>query len=135
MLRIILAAFVGIFIWLTLWLGIEKTIAALSPNWFGSHGAAFQSAIENGGQFHPDTAFLITQIIIALVVSLASGFLVALIASENKRAPLIFGFFLLGIGVLKAVMSWPYVPGWYHLLFTLILLPSTVAGGRLRASA
>lgn len=132
MLRIILTAFVGIFIWLVLWLGIEKTIAALSPQWFGANGGAFQAAIENGGQFHPDTAFLITQIIIALVVSLASGFLVAMAAGENKRAPLIFGFFLLAIGILKAVMSWPYVPGWYH---PVILLPMAVAGGRSRTSA
>ena len=60
---------------------------------------------------------------------------VRLIAGENKRAPLILGFLLLALGLLKVVMSWPYVPIWYHLIFTAILLPMTIMGGRLKTSA
>jgi hypothetical protein len=64
-----------------------------------------------------------------------SGFLAALIAGENKRAPLILGFLLLALGLLKAVMSWQYVPIWYHVIFTAILIPMTIVGGRLKAAA
>ena len=60
-----------------------------------------------------------------------SGFLAALIAGENTRTPLILGFLLLAMGLLKVVMSWPYVPIWYHVIFTALLIPMTIMGGKL----
>jgi hypothetical protein len=60
-----------------------------------------------------------------------SGFLAALIAGGNQRAPLVLGFLLLAVGLLKAVMSWQYVPIWYHVIFTAILLPMAMMGGKL----
>jgi hypothetical protein len=53
---------------------------------------------------------LLVHIVLGSIVSVMSGFLAALIAGENKRAPLILGFLLLAFGLLKVVMSWPYVP-------------------------
>jgi len=50
----------------------------------------------------------------------------------NTRAPLILGLLLLALGLLKAVMSWPYVPIWYHVIFTAILLPMAIIGGKLK---
>jgi hypothetical protein len=35
------------------------------------------------------------------------------------------------MGVMKAVMSWPYVPIWYQIIFTAILLPMAIIGGKL----
>jgi hypothetical protein len=61
-----------------------------------------------------------------------AGFVAAVIAGENKRAPLILGVLLLAFGLLKLVMSWQFVPIWYHLTFTAMLLPLAVAGGKLR---
>ncbi len=69
----------------------------------------------------------------AAVVSLLAGFLAALIAGENKRAPLVLGLLLLALGLLKLAMSWAYVPIWYHVVFTAILLPMTMIGGRLKS--
>ena len=63
-----------------------------------------------------------------------AGSLAALIAGENSRAPLVVGCLLLALGVLKAVMSWQYVPIWYHVLFTAILLPMAILGGKLITS-
>jgi hypothetical protein len=60
-----------------------------------------------------------------------AGSLAALVAGENARAPLVLGFVLLALGILKAVMSWPYVPIWYHVIFTVILLPMAILGGKL----
>ena len=70
-------------------------------------------------------------IVLGSIVSVMSGFLAALIAGENKRAPLVLGFLLLAVGLLKVVMSWPYVPIWYHVIFTAILLPMAIMGGKL----
>ena len=50
---------------------------------------------------------------------------------ENSRAPLVVGCLLLALGILKAVMSWQYVPIWYHVIFTAILLPTAIVGGKL----
>ena len=43
----------------------------------------------------------------------------------------IVGILLLAMGIMKAVMSWQYVPIWYHVIFTAILLPMAIVGGRL----
>ncbi|HVF46658.1 MAG TPA: hypothetical protein VNA17_03735, partial [Pyrinomonadaceae bacterium] len=73
-------------------------------------------------------------IVLGAVVSTISGFLAALMAGENKRAPLFLGVLLLAIGLIKAAMSWPYVPIWCHVIFTAILLPMTIIGGKLRSA-
>lgn len=130
MVRIVLGVIAGFFAWVIAWFGSEKILSAIWPE-FGVHQRAFQAAIENGGQFTADTGALLTHIILGSIVSVMSGFLAALIAGGNQRAPLVLGFLLLALGILKAVMSWPYVPIWYHLIFTAILLPMAILGGKL----
>ena len=132
MVRIVFGVIVGFFAWAVVWFGSEKILSAVWPA-FGVHQAAFQAAIEDGGAFTPDSTMLFVHIVLGSIVSLLSGFLSALISGENKRAPLILGFLLLASGLLKAVMSWSLVPIWYHVIFTAILLPMTVLGGRLRS--
>ena len=103
-----------------------------SPEGFGAHQRPFEEAVKNGGQFTADTTMLLTHIVIGSIVSVMAGSLAALIAGENARAPLVVGFLLLAVGLLKAVMSWPYVPIWYHVIFTAILIPMTIMGGKLK---
>jgi uncharacterized membrane protein YwzB len=112
------------------WVGSEKILSAIWPA-FGVHQRAFEEAVKNGGQFTADTTMLLTHIVMGSIVSVLSGFLAALIAGENTRAPLVLGFLLLALGLLKVVMSWPYVPIWYHVIFTAILLPMAIIGGKL----
>ena len=131
MLRIILGVVAGFIVWLMLWVGAERIVSAVWPA-FGSHQAAFQAALTEGAEFTPITAILLIHILLASIVSVISGYLTALIAGENKRASLVLGLLLLALGLLKAVMSWPLVPVWYHLLFTVILLPMTILGSKLR---
>jgi hypothetical protein len=135
MVRIILGVIAGFFAWAILWLGSEKILSATWPQWFGAHQTAFQAAVEHGTQFTADSTILLMHIVLASIVSVASGFLAALIAGENKRAPLVLGFLLVAFGLLKVVMSWPYVPIWYHVIFTAILIPMTIMGGKLKATA
>ena len=49
----------------------------------------------------------------------------------RTRAPLTVGILLLLMGAMKAVMSWQYVPIWYQVIFTAILLPMAIVGGKL----
>jgi len=127
MLRIVLGVVAGFIAWMILWVGIEKIISAIWPA-FGVHQKAFEEAIKNGGQFTADTSALLTHIVLGSIVSVIAGALAALVAGENSRAPLFVGILLLAMGILKAYMSWPYVPIWYHIIFTLLLLPLAIAG-------
>ncbi|HYJ89429.1 MAG TPA: hypothetical protein VEW46_25430 [Pyrinomonadaceae bacterium] len=133
MVRIVLGVIVGFFAWLIMWVVSEKVLSALWPA-FGVHQHAFEEAVKNGGQFTADTNMLLTHIVLGSIVSVMSGFLAALIAGENKRAPLVLGFLLLAVGLLKVVMSWPYVPIWYHVIFTALLIPMTIIGGKLKTA-
>jgi len=131
MLRIVLGIISGFISWMIAWVGSEKILSAIWPEGFGVHQRAFEEAVKNGGQFTADTTMLLTHIVLGSIVSVMSGSLAALIAGENTRAPLVLGFVLLALGILKAVMSWPYVPIWYHVIFTAILLPMAIMGGKL----
>ena len=130
MLRIVLGVIAGFIAWLIVWVGSEKVLSAIWPA-FGVHQRAFEEAIKNGASFTADTTMLLTHIVIGSIVSVMAGILAALIAGENARAPLVVGILLLAIGTAKAVMSWQYVPIWYHVIFTAILLPMAIMGGKL----
>ena len=131
MLRIVWGIISGFISWMIAWVGSEKILSAIWPEGFGVHQRAFEEAVKNGGQFTADTTMLLTHIVLGSIVSVMSGSLAAVIAGENTRAPLVLGFVLLALGILKAVMSWPYVPMWYHVIFTAILLPMAIMGGKL----
>ncbi len=138
MVRIAFGVIAGFFAWAIAWFGSEQILSAIWPEWFGAHQAAFQEAIERGpraGGFIPDSTILLVHIVLGSIVSVMSGFLAALIAGENKRAPLILGFLLLAFGLLKLFMSWANVPIWYHVIFTAILIPMTIMGGKLKTTA
>jgi len=130
MIRIVLGVIAGFIAWLLVWVVSEKIISVVWPA-FGAHQKAFEEAIKNGGSFTAETSALITHIVLGSIVSFAVGSLAALIAGENSRAPLFVGLLLIAMGVLKAVMSWQYVPIWYHVIFTAILLPMAILGGKL----
>ena len=132
MMRIVLGFIAGFFAWLMAWVGIEMILSSLWPESYGVHQLAFQAAIENGGRFTADTTMLLVHIVVGSIVSLMSGFLAALIAGDNTRAPLVLGFLLLALGLLKMLMSWPYVPVWYHVIFTALLISMTIVGGKLK---
>ena len=132
MLRIVLGAIGGFFAWMTVWVGSEKILSAIFPEGYGAHQAAFQAAVENGAsRFTVDTTLLLIHLVQGLVVSVMAGALAALIAGENSRAPLFVGILLLILGALKVAMSWQYVPLWYNVIFTLILVPMAILGGKL----
>lgn len=134
MVRIIVGVVAGFLVWVIVWVGTEQVFSALWPDWFGAHLIAFTAAIKNGGQFTADTTILLMQIVMASLVSVLAGYVAALIARETKRAPLILGILLAAFGLLKVVMSWPYVPLWHHVILMALLFPMTILGGKLKAA-
>ncbi|MEQ1905409.1 MAG: hypothetical protein ABL888_14565 [Pirellulaceae bacterium] len=130
--RIVAGVVAGFVVWIAVWIGAEQILSAIWPDWFGAQQRAFQEAIENGGAFTADSAFLITQVVIGAVVSFLVGLLTASIAGENRRSVVILGFLLLALGILKMSMSWSLVPPWYHATFTLVLFPFAYLGGKLK---
>ena len=136
MLRIILGVIGGLISWMVLFIGIEKIISAVWPA-FGVNQKAFEEAIKDGASsgFTADTTMLVTQLVFGTIVSVMAGYLAALIAGENSRSPLFAGILLLLMGIAKAAMSWQYVPIWYHVVFTAMLLPMAILGGKLISTA
>jgi hypothetical protein len=130
MVRIVLGVVAGFLAWLIGWFGCEKIFSALWPTWYGAQQDAFQAVLINGGQFSAQASFLLTHVACGAAVSLLAGYLAARVARENKRAPVILAVLLLALGVMKMVMSWQYVPVWYHLAFTLQLLVMPIVGGK-----
>jgi hypothetical protein len=135
MVQIALSVIAGFFAWLIVWVGSEKILSAIWPEAIGAHQRAFQAAITDGGQFTADTTLLLVHIVLGTIVSAMAGFLAALIAGENTRAPLILGLVMLALGILKAVMSWRYAPIWYHVIFTALLISMPIVGGKLYTAA
>ena len=133
MLRIVLAIIAGFFAWVIVWFASEKILAVMWPDGFGVHQRAFEEAVKNGGEYTADTTMLITHIVLGSMVSVLAGILTALIAGENTTAPVVLGVVLLALGLLKVVMSRRYAPIWYHVIFTAILLPLAIVGGKLVA--
>lgn len=134
MIRIVLAVIAGFFAWLFAWVGLEKILSAIWPEWYGAHQLAFEAALLIGSPFTPDSTILLIHILCASIVSLMSGFLAIMIAGQSKRAPQILSALLLALGLAKMVMSWPLVPIWYHASFTALLIPMTILGGKLKTA-
>src|SRR5258706_5221567 len=130
MLRIVLGVIAGFIAWLVVWIGSEKILSAIWPA-FGANQKAFEEAVKNGGEYTADTTMLLTHLVLGSAVSAMAGIFAALIARENTSAPLVVGILLLALGLLKAFMSWRYAPIWYHVIFTAILLPMAIIGGKL----
>ena len=132
MIRIIAAVALGFVSWLVVWLSIEKTLSSIWPDWYGSEKKAFEEVLKNGGNFVPTSKVLGLDIVFGALSCLIAGFVSAWIANESSRSPVFVAGLLLLVGVLKLVMSWKYVPLWYHVIFTGLLFPMTVLGGKLK---
>jgi hypothetical protein len=131
MVRIILGVIAGFVAWSILWVGSDQVLMA-TLDWYREHQLAFQKAMFNGESFQASSTILIMHLVRSVIISLISGYLAALVAAENRRAPLILGVLLLLFGIMVQAFAWKYIPVWYHLLFLLLLIPVTMIGGRLR---
>ena len=135
MIRLILGIIVGFVVWTILWLGSEQMLSVLSPGWFGTHQIAFEKATVNKEPFTVETSILLVNLFRGVLITIISGYVAALIAAENRRSTLILGILLLAFGLFVVAMTWSMIPIWYHVLFSLMLIPMTILGGKMRRTA
>lgn len=131
MVRIILGVIVGFIVWSILWVGSDQVLIA-SLNWYRDHQLDFEKAMFNKTPFAPLMSVLIMHIARSVIISLISGYIAAIVANENKKSTLILGILLLLFGAGVEVWAWNYLPVWYHFVFLFLLIPVTIAGGKLK---
>ncbi len=105
---------------------------AVSPDWYGKHHTEFDAAVTNNQPFSVSSTILIIGLIRSVIFSLIAGFVAALIARENTKAPFALGVLLVAFGIFIQSIYWNYVPLWYHIPFLFLLIPMTILGGTLR---
>jgi hypothetical protein len=135
MLRMILGVVTGFFVWMILWVGGSEVISMISPGWYGAHEIAFEKAIFNRTPFEADSAILCIYLVRIVVISLLSGFIAAFIAKETGRTTLALGILLVLGGFGFQLGAWSLLPNWYHAASLILIIPMTLAGGRLQRSA
>ena len=104
-----------------LWIGCNAILAGLYPETLG--GAA---RIEN-------LQLLLLMLFYSVSISLAGGFFTAFLAGRREvQHALAGGLVQLALAAAVQTANWALLPLWYHAAFLLLLVPGTVAGGRLR---
>jgi hypothetical protein len=135
MVRIILGVIVGFIAWSIIWVGGDEGIAMIAPHWYGAHKLAFEKAVFNKEPFDANFAILVLKLVHSIVASVLAGYLASFVANESKRTTLILGVLLLAVGVYFESTYWQQIPIWYHLVFLILLIPMTIAGGKLKKTA
>lgn len=132
MIRIILAVIVGFIAWTIIWLGSDWVLT-MTFDWYAKEQNQFMlAAYSEKGTFQASLSMLLMGIGRSVFASFLVGYLTALIAGENRRSTLILGVLLVATGIYFQAMAWNYLPIWYHLVFLLLLIPVTVAGGKVK---
>jgi len=135
MVRIILGVIVGFIAWSIIWVGGDEAIAMISPQWYGAHKLALEKAVFNKDAFDASSAILVLKLVHSIVASVLAGYLAAFVANESKRTTLMLGILLLAVGIFFEFIYWQQIPIWYHIVFLILLIPMTIAGGRLKKTA
>ncbi len=123
MFRSIVSVAAGATLWGVLWVSGNAGLAA-----------AFPAIIEQGEpMFH--VPMLLTYIAWSVVLSIAAGYLTALVAKRSAfQHTLALGILQLGIGVPTEISYWELLPVWYHLVFLTLLVPGNLVGGWMRVT-
>ncbi len=132
MMRIILGAIIGFFVWTIFLIGSDQIWMALSPEWYARHQNELQAAVNTKTPFMADSTILIIAVLRSAIFSVITGFIAALISKENFKSPLLLGILLLAFGGFIHSMILDNVPFWYHILILLPLIPLTILGGKFR---
>lgn len=131
MLKIILGAIAGFFVWTILWIGSDAMFMAIFAS-YREYMEGFNNALQTKQPFQINSTILFLTLIKSFICSIISGVVAALIAKENTKSTFLLGIFLLAFGAFIQSVYWDYLPLWYHLAFLLMLIPMSVLGGKLR---
>ena len=133
--RIILGVIVGFIVWSILWVGGDEAFATLSPDWYAPPKLAFEKAAFNNTSFEANSTILLFKLLHSVFASLISGYVAVMLSNENRRTTTTLGVILLIVGIAVQASVWSLLPIWYHLIFLALLIPVTIAGGKLKWTA
>ncbi len=133
MLRIILGVISGFVVWTIVWLGTDAVLTVISPNWYAKNITDLNTAAANGQPYQSQTVMTLMALGLSVICSFVSGFAAAFVAKENVKSTLILGILLLLVGISVSVSFWNYFPIWYHFLFSFLLIPVTILGGKVKS--
>lgn len=120
MLRNALAVTAGFVAWTALFFGLAAVLRALFPEAHLASGEVTALGV------------LMLYLALTVVASVVAGFVAARVAaSRHARMVRITGLALLAVGLPVQIASWSLAPAWYNVAFLLVLVPLTIAGGRL----
>lgn len=116
-------------------LAVLAGAAVWSVLWVAGTGAAQAALPEIARPDEPLThaGLLVGYLVYSVALSLLAGYVTAAVAGARPM-PAVWALALLqlALGVGFEVSYWELLPAWYHLVFLALLVPATVAGGRLR---
>ncbi len=130
--RIALGVIVGFVAWTVLWVGGNQVLGSVSPAWYGAHEIAFEKAWMNKTAFDADMLILVIHLLLSFAASLIAGYLAAIVAGEVAKTTLVLSVLLIVMALVVFFLTWNLLPLWYFLIFTLLLLPVTSFGGRMK---
>ena len=117
-------------------MGVVAGAVAWSVLWIGGTTAA-QSAwpdVLDPSRPIDHAGALVGYIAYSVVLSLLAGYVAAAVAgTAAMRAVWILAGLQLALGLFFEISYWDLLPVWYHVVFLALIVPATVAGGRLRA--
>jgi energy-converting hydrogenase Eha subunit F len=120
MLRNVMGVITGYAVWTAIWLAGNKLF----------FGAAAEAA--QGGRYYSEAGPLIGVLALSIACSLAAGLATVRVALGKARgALLVMAGLLLVTGIAVQAGVWHLMPVWYHLIFLGLLIPVSLAGGRL----
>lgn len=118
--RAIGAVLAGAVVWAVLWIGGNATLAAALPD------------VVVAGERLDHVGVLLFLIVYSSALSLLAGFTTAKVRGPSPRTAVwVLAMLQLGLGLFFEISSWDLLPVWYHLIFLALVVPMTVAGGRL----
>jgi len=115
-------------------LGIVVGYAVWTAIWLGGNALLFREAasVVQGGEAYTHVPGLAGILLLSIACSVAAGAVTAAIArSRAGAAVLVMAILLLVTGVGVQIGVWHLMPAWYHLAFLALLVPVSLAGGRL----
>lgn len=119
MMRTVLAVVAGFVVWTAVWFAANAALGAAG-------------VLPPQGEAVRELSALLPLLAASVVASLSAAFVASSLAREASLAPALWlGGVLLAVGVFVQAQYWELMPTWYHVTFLLLLLPMSLAGGRL----
>jgi len=118
--RLVLACVAGLLTWVVVVSVINRVLRLSLPNY---------TAAEHTLQFTLGMKW--ARLLMAIVTSVAAGFVTGWISRSNRWASLIVGSLVLVMFLPVHIAIWSKFPVWYHLTFLLTIVPAVLVGALL----